>query len=153
MGNGNLPTSSNAATTSSVPNGVPTPANWILGAAFMRGVYTVFRAGTNGSQPAVGFAPIKGVNYTTDWTHTIGVSGDGVNGRIGQAGVTIIGTAQPTPAPDSTSTGSGSRSSNGLTNFANAQTSMRSSAGPVVSALGSYLIWAIMLVIGCAVNW
>lgn len=151
MGNGNLPTSSNAATTSSTPNDVPNVANWILGAAFMRGVYTVFRAGASGGQPSLGFAPIKGVNYSTNWAHTIGVDGDGVDGRIGQAGVTIMGTAQPSPAPGSTNTGS----SNGITNFADAQTSMRHSngAGAVVGALGSYVIWVIMLVVGCAMNW
>jgi hypothetical protein len=145
MGNGNLPTSSGNAATSSAPSDQPETSDWILGAAYMRGVYTVFRGGSNGEQPSLGFAPIKGVNYNANWTQIIGVGGDGVNGRIGQAGVIIPGTSQPTQAPSLTNTGS----DNQPTNVANARTNASSATG----ALGTYLIWAVILVIGCAVNW
>lgn len=149
MGNGNLPTSSGNAATSSAPSDEPETSDWILGAAYMRGVYTVFRSGSNGEQPSVGFAPIKGVNYNTNATPTIGIGGDGVNGRIGQAGVIITGTGEPTQAPSLTNTGSG----NQLTTVANARTSVLNNARPATGALGTYLIWTIMLVIGCALNW
>jgi hypothetical protein len=108
----------------------------------MRSVYTVFRKGAAGEQPSFGFAPIKGVNYSTDGFHTIGVGGDGVNGEIGQAGVTIIGTAQPTQTPNPPKT----VSSNGHTNDGNRRSGIK-----VGASLG-FLMWAVLFVAGC-VSW
>jgi hypothetical protein len=68
-----------------------TPA-WILGGSFLKSTYTVFRKGSSGEQPSVGFAPLSGVNYQADGNAIIGASGDGVDGRIGIAGATVVGT-------------------------------------------------------------
>lgn len=61
---------------------------WIFGDSLMKGTYTIFRRGNQGDTPQVGFAPLKGVNYNGDGTATLGVGGDGVDGRIGNAGAT-----------------------------------------------------------------
>jgi len=53
----------------------------------------VFRKGAQGEQPSVGFAPLSGVDYTqANGNAIIGAGGDGIDGRIGEAGVTIVGT-------------------------------------------------------------
>jgi hypothetical protein len=62
---------------------------WVLGVSFLKSTYTVFRAGNSSEAPGVGFAPLKGVNYTADGNATLGVGGDGVDGNVGDAGVVI----------------------------------------------------------------
>ena len=68
-----------------------TPAR-ILVATFLESTYTVFRKGNSGEQPSLGFAPLSGVNYQANGNAILGASGDGTDGRIGPAGVTVIGT-------------------------------------------------------------
>jgi hypothetical protein len=72
-------------TSSSVPA-------WIFGDSLLIGVYTIFHRGNPGDTPSVGFAPLKNVNYSGDGTATLGVGGDGVDGRIGNAGGVGTGT-------------------------------------------------------------
>ena len=79
-----------------------------------KGVYTIFNYGGQGATPSVGFAPLKGVNYSGDGTATIGVGTDGVNGRIGNAGGTATGT-QTQVASGSQTTGVNSH--NGASNL------------------------------------
>jgi len=63
--------------------------------------------------PAVGFAPLKGVQYNGNGDQIIGTDGDGVDGRVGNANVSAVvtgsgngetnspvtQTAQPAPSP------------------------------------------------------
>jgi hypothetical protein len=85
------------------------------------GVYTIFNNGNSGGTPSVGFAPLKGVNYNGDGTATLGVGGDGVNGRIGSVGATVTGTQ--------TASGSQTTSVNGHSNGAS---SLRISGASIV---------------------
>jgi hypothetical protein len=80
-----------ATNSTAFPNYNVTSADpeWVLGIPFLKSTYTVFRAGNSTERPGVGFAPLKGVNYTADGNVTIGVEGDGVDGNVGDAGVII----------------------------------------------------------------
>jgi cathepsin D len=62
---------------------------WIFGDSLLKGTYTVFRYGdpSTGEKPAVGFAKLAGVDYSGNGNEVIGSGGDGVDGRIGNAGV------------------------------------------------------------------
>lgn len=62
---------------------------WVLGISFLKSIYTVFRAGNSSEVASVGFAPLKGVNYTAGGNVTIGVGGDGLDGNVGDAGAII----------------------------------------------------------------
>lgn len=87
------------------PDSEPTTTpSWIFGDAFMKSTYTVFRAGREGETPSIGFAPIKGVDYATDAWIVIGADGNGIDGRIGEAGVVIPGSGDPTASPHVTPT-------------------------------------------------
>jgi cathepsin D len=79
---------------------------WLLGDAFLKSVYTVFRHGdqSRGEAPSVGFARLKGVNYGADGLATLGQNGNGVNGRIGHAGNRIYGGANGTTSQGSLQT-------------------------------------------------
>jgi len=79
---------------------------WIFGDSLFKGVYTIFNYGGQGVTPSVGFAPLKGVNYSGDGTATIGVGTDGVNGRIGNAGGTATGTQTVASGSQTTSVNS-----------------------------------------------
>lgn len=61
---------------------------WVIGASLLKGTYTIFRRGNQADTPSVGFAPLKNVNYNGDATPTLGLGGDGIDGRIGNAGAT-----------------------------------------------------------------
>lgn len=154
MGTGSVASLANAATASSVPNDTPRTPNWILGDAFMKSVYTVFRKGAAGEQPSVGFAPIKGFNYASNGFAIIGESGNGVDGRIGQAGATVIGTGSPTNAGSQAITSVGA---NGVTTVVNGQVSVTQTptrnAGTTTIGLANYLVALVFLGAGLAVNW
>ena len=62
---------------------------WILGLSFLKSTYTVFRAGNSSEAASVGFAPLRGVNYTADGNAIIGIGGDGLDGNVGDAGAII----------------------------------------------------------------
>lgn len=92
---------STAPTTTSQPG-------WLIGDAFLKSVYTVFRKGngTATDPPSVGFAPIKGVNYAADGNTIIGVAGNGVSGDVGFAGVIIPGNISSSSATTTLGTSS-----------------------------------------------
>ncbi|KIM21632.1 hypothetical protein M408DRAFT_333341 [Serendipita vermifera MAFF 305830] len=73
------------------PTTVTNPS-WLIGDAFLKSVYTVFRRGNGTAEdPAsVGFAPIKGLNYAADGNVIIGVD-TGADGVVGGAGVIVAG--------------------------------------------------------------
>ena len=64
----------------------PSDPYWVFGDAFLKGVYTVFRKGAQGEAPSVGFAKLKGVDYTGNGTLVVGYNGNGVDGTIGRTG-------------------------------------------------------------------
>lgn len=87
----------------SIPGETTYPA-WIFGDSLMKSTYCVFRAGTattlasarstavvaGADGPAVGFAPLKGVQYSGQGDQVLGTNGDGVDGRVGNAGASEI---------------------------------------------------------------
>jgi hypothetical protein len=49
----------------------------------------------------VGFAPLKGVQYSGDGDQVLGTNGDGVDGRVGNAGASEIVTGTGNGSPNS----------------------------------------------------
>lgn len=40
--------------------------------------------------PSIGFAPLKGVQYSSNGNQVLGTNGDGVDGRVGNAGASNV---------------------------------------------------------------
>ncbi|CAG7851455.1 SubName: Full=Related to aspartic peptidase A1-Laccaria bicolor {ECO:0000313/EMBL:CCA73596.1} [Serendipita indica DSM 11827] len=126
---GSILGSSNGPYEQPTPSSIP---SWIFGDAFLRATYTVFRKGplssndTGTDEAGVGFAPLKGVDYNTNGLAMLGVDGNGIDGRIGNAGVIIPGGTDGTTIPGPTgvhtttaaygSSGPGSASNTGGSN-------------------------------------
>jgi len=124
------PTSISTATSSATtlaPRSTQSTPPWVLGTAVLKSAYTVFQKGSNGTQPGVGFAPIQGVNYSTNRTQTIGVGGDGADGRLGK-GVTVAGTSTQTATA-------------------------HSGVGRAMGTLRSHSVWVTLLMAGYAIGW
>ena len=81
---------------SNIPEGSGAPG-WVVGATFLKNVYSVFRAS---DPPAIGFAQLS---------DAVGSSGSATSSLSSGSPLTTAGT--PGPAPSGTSTGSGSGTS------------------------------------------
>ena len=128
-------------TISTAPAATNQPS-WLIGDAFLKSVYTVFRKGNGTAQdpPSVGFAPIKGVDYTADGNAVIGLGGNGINGAVGNAGVVVPG------GSDGVTSRSASASTAASFITTTAVASQSTSDGVATRALGAWVGWTIAAV-------